>query len=54
MAAKFVEYEPPTRLQRLRSTLALLGLIVLLGTLAAATLGAIVVAVVSLIDHALG
>jgi len=54
MTAEIVEYEPPTRLQRLRAGLALLGLIVVLGTLAAATLGGIVVAGVSLIDHALG
>ena len=53
MAAERLDYEPPTKLRRLRSGLALLGLVAVLGTLTAATLGLLIFGAVSLIDHAL-
>lgn len=49
-----MEYRAPSALQRLRSLLLLLLLTAVLGTLAAGIVGVLVVAGVSLIDHALG
>ncbi len=49
-----IEYRPPTALQRVRSAALLVLLVVVLGTVAAGLIGVIVVAGVSLIDHALG
>ncbi len=53
MSADSSEYQPPGLRARLRSLVTLVGLTVLLGVVAAAIVGAVVVATVTLLDHAL-
>lgn len=52
--AEPIEYEATGWLRRTRSALLLVVLVVVLGAVAAGVLGVLVVALTSLVDHALG